>query len=180
MTKMFALKITRASFQAIMAHLLPKNTKNEQAAFVYARAEDTDGNIQLHCIEWEPVEHEDFAHHSEYHIELRDQKRAQIIKRAHDLKASLVEWHSHPSLWPAEFSLSDLAGFDEFVPHAMWRLDGRPYLAIVVTPFDFDALIWADNSENACPLNFLKVGSRNLIPTGLTHARRSRKYAEKI
>lgn len=172
------VEISPPDYQAIMSHLLPGNTWNEQAAFAYANAEVNDGILFLRVFEWEPILSTDFTHHSDFYLELGDEKRAQVIKRAHDLKASMVEWHSHPFLWPASFSFSDLSGFSEFVPHVLWRLKGRPYAAIVVTPFDFDALIWSKSPEPPCQISALKVGLRNLFPTALTLRNKRSSHAQ--
>ena len=77
------------------------------------------------------------------YFELTDEARIGLIKRAHVLQASLAEFHSHLSPWPAAFSLSDRMGLKETVPHMRWRLKRRPYLAVVVAPSGFDALVWS-------------------------------------
>lgn len=166
--KKIVLEIPPSDYRAIMTHILPNETSNEQAAFVYAKAEDRNKELYFRHIEYELIQSKDFVCHSKFYLELCDDRRAQIIKRAHDLDASLVEWHSHPLYWPAIFSVSDLLGFREFVPHVMWRLKGKPYAAIVVTPFDFDSLVWVDSPEDACQLSCIKVGLQKLFPTGLT------------
>jgi hypothetical protein len=162
------LELPPPAYKAIIAHLLPGDTWKEQAAFVYAKAESRDAGLIISFIEWKPIYPQDFAFHTEFYLELSDKKRAQIIKHAHDLDASLVEWHSHPLLWPAAFSKSDLLGFKEFVPHVMWRLKGRLYGAVVVTPFDFDALAWIRNKGEPCQISSISVGSKELNPTGRT------------
>ena len=90
----------------------------------------TKGEDQIfEYIEWYAVPADGFSVCNEYHFELTDEVRAQVIKRAHDLGASIAEVHSHHGPWPAAFSPSDQLGFREFVPHVWWRLKGRPYLA---------------------------------------------------
>lgn len=166
--KQRVLHLSREDFSAIRTHLLSGHTQEEQAVFAYAITnKDSDKSLDLRIIEIDFITPEDFLHQSEMNIELKDTKRAQIIKRAHELSASIVEWHSHPMFWPAMFSVSDMTGLQEFVSHVMWRLKGRPYVAIVVTPYDFDALIWIDPIK-ASHLNYLKIGSRKLYPTGKT------------
>jgi proteasome lid subunit RPN8/RPN11 len=162
------LELPPPAYKAIIGHLLPGNTWNEQAAFVYAKAENRDAGLIISFIEWEPIYPQDFSYHTEFYLELSDNKRAQIIKHAHDLDASLVEWHSHPLLWPAAFSKSDLLGFKEFVPHVIWRLKGSPYAAVVVTPFDFDALAWTESNGEPHQITLIRVGSQELNPTGRT------------
>ena len=102
------------------------------------------------------------------HASLTDETRGRLIKRAHDLDASLVEFHSHLAEWPASFSESDRAGLDEFVPHVRWRLKGKPYMAVVVAPTSFDALAWVSASKNPEEVHGILVGGTLHRPTGLT------------
>lgn len=151
-----------------MAHLLPKTPDHEEVAFVFTRFTYSIHKLELEYKDWYPVLSKDFVVQSLWYLELKDKIRAKIIKQAHDLKMSVVEFHSHPNLTKACFSWSDLEGLDEFVPHIMWRLKGRPYAAIVVTPSEFDALVWLNDSRNPQMLSQMRVGNRVLRPTGLT------------
>ena len=99
------------------------------------------------------------------YIELSDSTRAEVIKRAHDLAASLIEIHSHLGPWPAAFSIADRAGLRETVPHMWWRLHKKPYIALVATNTEFDALVWLDNPTVPRPLDGLNVGERTFVPT---------------
>lgn len=154
--------------QAIQGHLIPGADGNEVAAFVFARHIEQDGDHSFECIDWFAVPKDGFVVRTDYHIELTDEVRATIIKRAHDLEACLVEFHSHLGPWRAEFSPSDRIGLEEFVPHVRWRLRGRPYLAVVVTPAEFDALAWIDGSGVPSRLDGIRVDGRLLRPTGLS------------
>jgi len=118
--------------EALWEHLLAEAADAEEAAFVFAPYEVDNGTGIFRYAEWFPIPPEGFASRSPFHFELSDKTRAAVIKRAHDLNASLVEFHSHTGPWPARFSPSDWAGFEEFVPHVWWRLTGRPYAAVVV------------------------------------------------
>lgn len=99
---------------------------------------------------------------------MADRTRAALIKRAHDLDASLVELHSHPGPWPAAFSYADRMGLRETVPHMWWRLKKRPYLAFVVASSSFDALVWLDGPKMPRRLDGLVVGERFLRPTNFS------------
>ena len=162
------LRLPEVDYGGLMLHLLPPGEVVEQAAFVYARPREVSGKIIMSLVDWDAMRPQDFAYQSEYHLELEDGKRSEVIKRAHDLKASMIEWHSHPMFWPAEFSVSDLSGLIEFAPHVMWRLNERPYCAVVVTPHDFDALVWSDRKKEPNQSFALCVGARELNPTGCT------------
>jgi hypothetical protein len=93
-----------------------------------------------------------------------------MIKRAHDLNASVIELHSHPFSKHAEFSPSDLSGFSEFIPHVWWRLKGRPYAAIVLAPTGFDSLAWLENPTTPNGLLQIQAGSTLITPTGFTYS----------
>jgi hypothetical protein len=155
------------AYATLIRHLLPPKTKAEEAAFVFA----TFGSEGTFCpVETYLVPPADFVHHSLYGIELADHCRAKVIKKAHDLGASLIEFHSHPYPYPAEFSPSDWSGFGEFVPHVWWRLKGRPYCAVVVAPTGFDSLVWLDNPKSPSGVAELIVGGERHLPTGLSYS----------
>lgn len=163
------LELPAAVYSDLQKHLLPPHSKIEQAAFVYARAETSAGNSTIfRFLDWLPLKADNFAAQHEVYLELRDEMRGSLIKRAHDLNASLVEFHSHPGPYPAQFSPSDLAGFHEFVPHVWWRLRGKPYAAVVVAPSGFDALAWLTSAQEPAALNGIMVEGERLTPTGLT------------
>lgn len=156
--------------KAIWSHLLPPRPKKlEEAAFLFVRqGTGSDGTLNFHHAEWLPVPAEGFESRSAYHFELTDAMRGSIIKRAHDLRCSVVELHSHVGPWPAEFSPSDLAGFREFVPHVWWRLKGRPYLAVVVCKSGFDAFAWVSDPRTPQHLDGIVVGETLARPTKLS------------
>ena len=154
----------------LWAHLLQNEL--EQVAFVFADviAGDHSTVFTPQGTYLAPPGH--FAFQSGYHIELVDDVRPELIKRAWDTNTSLVEFHSHPAdRLPAIFSGSDLSGFDEFIPHCRWRLRGRPYLAVLVNKLSVDALAWAGESKSPVALNSIRLGwFRKIVPTGRTVA----------
>jgi proteasome lid subunit RPN8/RPN11 len=160
----------KAKLLEIRGHLLPKRTRDEQAGFLFARPNvDRGVSIALTYVDWVALSRNDFEHQSPYHLELRDETRARVIKRAHDLQCSLVEFHSHPGPWPAQFSASDFHGFDEFVPHVLWRLKGRPYVAVVVAPSGLDALAWITSSRKILGVSAVMLDNdERVVPTGLS------------
>lgn len=149
-------------------HLLPPEPKSEEVAFLFAEASHSAGEINLEFRDWYAVPPSGFIIKSAYYIELNDETRATVIKRAHDLKACLVEFHSHLNSYEAGFSGSDISGFKEFVPHVMWRLKDRPYAAVVVDEASFDALIWPKDPNSPELLSEIHVSKRVLQPTGAT------------
>lgn len=149
-------------------HLLPDVTRNEEAAFLYARSEVSGDTTVFQSIEWMPVPPDGFASRSGVHLELTDGVRASVIKRAHDLGASLVELHSHTGPHGAVFSPSDLLGFQEFVPHVWWRLKGRPYIAVVIARSSLDAFAWVSDPQHPQRLDAIVSGHATLTPSGLS------------
>ncbi len=157
---------------ALWRHLLPSRFKCEEAAFVYMRKEEETGDSFFRYADWYPVPPSGFSSRSAFHFELTDKTRGTVIKRAHDLGASLVEFHSHSGRWPAALSASDLSGLKEFVPHVWWRLRGRPYGAVVVGRSGFDGLMWLHDPQDAMHLDGILVGGRLLQATKLSPLRR--------
>jgi hypothetical protein len=162
------LALSRRTHGALWDHLVPRHHVVEEAAFAYAADETADGSEIFRCIEWAPVPPDGFASRSAFRLELADSTRASAIKRAHDLGACLVEFHSHTGRWPAAFSESDLAGLAEFVPHIWWRLKGRPYLAVVVARTGFDGFVWITGPGTPHSLTGVIAGEKVLTPTGLS------------
>ena len=149
-------------------HLLPAYADIEEAGFGFANFE-LDGDLLLiHIIEWMPLKHSDFQHQYGNYLELSNNTRARIIKNAHKTNTLLVEFHSHPFPYPASFSHADICGLNEFVPHVMWRLPNRPYLAIVVAPSGYDALAWINKGDNPLAILSIRSDSQELFPTNLS------------
>ena len=155
------LYLTAELHAALLAHLLPEENRQEQAAFLFCRH---DGDAALEVIETAFLQPADFAAQYGDYIELTDACRIGLIKRAHALGAALAEFHSHPGPWPAAFSLSDRRGLRETVPHMRWRLPGRPYLAVVVAPTGLDALFWPDGAKLPEPLAGIRAGAALHLP----------------
>ena len=166
MTGPIVLALPRSVRREIWQHLLPRRSPLEQVAFAYATWESTERAFRL--LDWCPVLPESFAVQTQVYFELTDKARASAIKRAHDLKASLVEIHSHRVGSVARFSDSDLAGVAEFVPHVWWRLKGRPYLAVVVAHSGFDGIAWLSGPHTAIRLHGILTDGRISKATGLS------------
>ena len=158
------IQLRAETYQALRAHLLPRPMRAEEAAFLFAKVTDDDGALAFAVIDWYPVPATGFATRSLYYLELTDETRAFVIKKAHDLGCSLIEAHSHAGDSAAAFSPSDRRGFEEFVPHVLWRLKGRPYAAIVMTTQSADALAWRRPDEPV-QITTLTVDDGSVIST---------------
>ena len=162
------LKLPDGAYEDLVAHLLPGDSPYEQAAFLFAVVQRTEEEVALEAIDSSKLLAADFDVQAPDYLELADATRARLIKRAHDLDASLVEMHSHPGPWNAAFSRSDVLGLSETVPYMWWRLNQRPYIAIVVAPSGFDAMVWLDSPISPQELDSIATGSRILRPTNIT------------
>lgn len=162
------LKMSAALYDELIGHLLRPDSELEQAAFVFLREVHGSGQILFEASGAEKLAGRDFVVQEPDYLELADDTRARLIKKAHDGQACLLEMHSHPGPWAAGFSSSDRMGLRETVPHMWWRLKKSPYLAIVVAASGFDALVWYDNPKTPRPLDALMAGDRLLKPTNFS------------
>jgi len=162
------VNLPRKTYRDILKHLFPKRVKHENVSFIFASASRADLSLDFNFIEWYPVMPDEYEFRSVWYVELKDEMRPKIVKKAFDLDAAIIEVHSHPYNAHARFSGSDLAGLQEFVPHVWWRLKGKPYAALVFSSSDFDGLAWVNTPRDPQPLTELVVDGRRLRPTGLT------------
>lgn len=160
-----SLQLSAEVYENLLCHLFPSRGACEEAAFLFVEPQRAPQELTFSMLEIAKLQSGDFAaRHADY-LELTDIARARIIKRAHDLKASLVEIHSHVGPWRAAFSYSDVNGLKDTVPHMWWRLQGRPYVAIVFARDGADALVWVDNPHTPVPLDELRAGERLIRPS---------------
>lgn len=161
----WTIEIAPRDYQCLLAHLKSRG-EVEKVAFLFTEPYAGDETLRVAAIHL--IEGENYSFQSGYHVQLADDVRPVLIRRAWEEEACVVEVHSHLH-GPARFSASDMAGFDEWVPHLRWRLRGRPYGALVFAPDGFDALVWnADAGPD--PLEALVIiDDAVLRPTGGTY-----------
>lgn len=159
------LRLPEGVHSRLLNHLLPRDAVREEAAFLFLEPVVSGERLIFEYVDEELLSASDFASQEDDYLELSTETRARLIKRAHDLNACVAEMHSHPFPWPAEFSFADRVGLRETVPNMFWRLKNRPYVAIVVAPSGFDALVWLDSAQPPHPLSGIIAGSRLLHPT---------------
>jgi len=159
------IAISEDHFKKLLKHFAKKT---EQVAFIFCTPSDRE---TFAAKEIYLVPPEGLVHESTYHSEITDDELARIIKHAHQKGYILCEAHSHPSSKDqTAFSPSDKLGFTEFVPHVWWRLKGKPYLAIVFgQDHHLDALAWIENPHKPEAVQIVKVGSKEIRPTGITY-----------
>jgi hypothetical protein len=129
---------------------------DEQLAFMLAAWDGDSANI----VDLRLVASVAFDLQTPWHLSLSDEERAAVIKWAHDRGACLVEAHVHRRGDPAEFSASDRAGLDAFVPHVWWRLRHRPYIALIFGETTFDGLAWRSDPRSPEQVTTLLVEGR--------------------
>lgn len=170
---MTSLSMTAATYDALIGHL--SYGEVEQVAFLFTGPPAP--SEPLRVIELYAVPRRQFEIQSAYHISLSDEVRGEVIRRAHELGGCLVEAHSHGGGPPVSFSVSDLLGFEEWVPHVRWRLRQRAYVALVFAGNAFDALVWDGDRDGPTALSELQVDGREpQAPSGLTYARLQRDH----
>ena len=178
------ISIPSRDYVSIRKNLLPNKMIVEEVGFIFADIIRTNSEVRFLFREWYHIQPSQYDVQTAGHVFLRDDMRPIIIKRAHDLRAAVIEIHSHLGNGPAQFSSSDLLGFTEFVPHVRWRLDGRPYAAIVFTRSDFDALAWIGDGSKPILLTRIEIlrflWKKRLRPTGATLRRRANHGMRKI
>lgn len=157
------------AYARITNHL--RNHDTEQVIFLFfSRTATLDGDV-FRVEDFYIVPSHELVHESPFHAEVSGDAQAKVIKMAWDTSLALGEIHSHPGCRRGtSFSLSDLAGFSEFVPHVRWRLKSAPYVALVFGDTDFDALAWINDPNLPEPVNVLEVGEQVYSPTGITVA----------
>ncbi len=157
------LQIPRADYRVMKDYLA---SQSEEIAFLFALMDDSGQRLMVKEVKL--LTEKDYAHHNWNGLGLADHVRPEIIKHAHANNYVVIEAHAHNGFgWSAQFSLTDMDGLAELVPHMLWRLKGRPYVALVFTENDFDALVWhiVDKPET---LSGLRVEDNSTRPTGLS------------
>jgi hypothetical protein len=160
------LFLSEQSYKNLLKHLLPKKSRLEECAFLFVDAIFNESKVEFIYKDSYYLMDNDYDFRSEFHFELKDSIRAMMIKKAHNLNCCIVETHSHIGQRSAEFSYSDWDGFYDFIPHIQWRLKGKPYISLVFTTRNFDALVWFKDRKSPTALSGIQVGSVLKIPTG--------------
>lgn len=158
------IHITTTLFRRVQEHI--RQSRTEQVAFLFLSPADQDSMTAVDAYLVPPAE---LIHESRYHAEISEEAQAKIIKMAADRKMLLAEIHSHPGCKKdTGFSPSDLAGFEDFVPHIFWRLRTKQYAALVFGDHDYDALAWLNNPAEPTAFGALVVDGNAMPPTAVT------------
>ena len=94
----------------------------------------------------------DYETQSELHLVVSDAARRNAIRIAHQNNYALAE--------------ADMNSLSEAVPQLLWRLPGRPYIALVLTDSNFDALVFSAGGIDT--LGAWVIDGQAIAPTGLS------------
>ena len=124
-------------------------------------------NIFEH-LDWYPVSPDGYAVRNEFHFELTDQVRAHVIKRAHDLGASIVEVHSHGGPMAGCFFTQRSIGISRVCTACVVASEGAPLSGTGRHKAGFDGLAWIGGPDDPQRLEGIVVDGQMLTPTGLS------------
>lgn len=127
--------------RVVRAHLFQSNL--EQGAFLMANVELNKKRICFDVVDVYLVPKEGWQVQHEVYLEMKDSERAKIMNLARQGGYAVIDCHSHPdSDSRVAFSPSDRLGITDFAAYAKWKLDGKPFAAMVWGERSVDAVIW--------------------------------------
>ncbi len=125
----------------LIAHLFQNEL--EQGCFLFARTAVMGTYITAEVVDQHFVRPDGWDVQGELYLEMKDSERAKIMAFARGKDLSVIDCHSHPkSGKTVSFSPSDKSGITEFAGYARWKLDGKPFMAIVWGESSADAKAW--------------------------------------
>lgn len=171
------LHCSLSAFESIRNHVL--QNEDEQAAFIFLEWVQTNGILNLNVKDHYLVQRHELVGDNSLHIDISDETLSRVIQKAAKENLALGEVHSHPFVKRnVRFSWSDMAGFEEFVPHVSWRLRQKPYVALVFGRNDFDALAWSSDPVAPVQLDSITIDRNTVLkPTNRT-LKTNRKYQD--
>jgi hypothetical protein len=163
-----SIVIPSAAARVLREHLFQNEV--EQGAFLFARQDAAAVGLRLVVEHLYLVPPLGWEVQMEVYLEMRDSERAKIMKLARDKNLAAIDCHSHPQAGErVRFSPSDVAGITEFAQYARWKLDGKPFAAIVCGEESVDAVVWHGTFSQAEPVHEIRVSGnppRVLVPNG--------------
>lgn len=124
--------------------------EKEQGAFLFARAAPCGDDLNLLIEDCYLVPARGWEVQMEVYLEMKDSERGKIMKLARDKNLCAIDCHSHPDsgadVW---FSPSDIAGISDFAKYARWKLNGKPFAAMVWGEESLDAVLWSGDFAEA-------------------------------
>ena len=152
----------------VYAHLFQGDL--EQGGFLFSRVIGSHGELRLEAVSAYLVDPSGWEVQTKDHLELKDTERSKIMKMAREGGYALVDCHSHPGsnglVW---FSYSDRCGIADFSAYVKWKLDGRPYVAMVWGESSIDAVAWYGDFASpttVAEVRFPGIYPRVMVPRG--------------
>lgn len=129
----------------------------EQGAFLFAQVSQTKDQLLFNVVNVYLVHADGWQVQSEAHLEMKDSERAKIMALARKGNYAAIDCHSHPgSFLMVEFSPSDEFGITEFAAYAKWKLDSKPFAALVWGESSLDGVVWSDDFQTAQKLDYVQ------------------------
>lgn len=169
--------------EQMMTHLFQNEL--EQGAFLFANTVESAKQLCFSVVSAYLVPPAGWKIQLEDYLEMDDAEKAKIMKDARDKGYAIIDCHSHPgSKYKVCFSPSDIYGITEFVAYSKWKLDGKPFAAMVWGESSLDAIVWHGKFVNAHQVDEVHIiGSTTkiLTPTctwfkGTRYSLRGRNY----
>ncbi len=164
----YVVTIPRDLVRSLRVHLFQNEL--EQGAFLFARMVETLEELHIEAVDAYLIPPDGWQVQLEAYLEMSDAERAKIMKIARDGNFAVVDCHSHPGsedhVW---FSPSDRDGITEFAAYAKWKLDGKPYTAMVWGESSVDAVAWCGSFTEARRVSEVRIAgsaTRFLTPRG--------------
>jgi hypothetical protein len=147
----------------------------EQAGFLFARVARDGSSLRFDVFDCYLVPASGWDVQMDVYLEMSHEERGRILKLARELDAAVIDCHSHPhstdAVW---FSPSDRSGITEFAQYVRWKLNGRPFAALVWGEDSVDGVIWQDDFLRAEVLASVLSGGLRMTPTASWFKRYSR------
>lgn len=164
----YIVSIPNSIYLPLQQHLLQNDL--EQGAFLFGRASHSSVGIFIVVESTHKIQPDGWEFQDRDYLQMKDLERAKIMKIARDGNFAIIDCHSHPgsknNVW---FSLSDRRGITEFAAYAKWKLDGKPYTAMVWSESSVDAVSWHSDFKEAQRVHEVRIvdkSIRNMTPKG--------------
>jgi hypothetical protein len=153
---------------ALRTHLFQNEL--EQAAFLFADVQTTTEYLTFKATEIYFVPPQGWEVQLDVYLQMQESERAKILKMARDKNLALIDCHSHPrSYEDVWFSPSDVSGITDFAAYVKWKLNNKPFAAMVWAETSLDAVSWDGNFAAANAVEIVSTPDRDgwlMCPTG--------------
>lgn len=156
------ITIPSAIHEKLRNHLFQNEL--EQGAFLFANVEQNTNEVNLLVQDVYLVPPNGWQVQLEVYLEMKDSERAKIMALARTGGYAVIDCHSHPgSDDEVQFSISDRYGITDFAAYANWKLNGKPFAAMVWGEESIDGVYWMDNFKNAFPVDEVVIKGDKVV-----------------